>query len=114
MNVSFQLATADLRLLRTEACQLDIDFQILSQIATSTEKGASGDLGARALRAANEIMNTFRRSSGDTDDGSLDALIGECRAIAARILGDRTASTTKAKREGVRDEDLKLWAIGHW
>jgi hypothetical protein len=113
MNVSFQLATADLRLLRTEACRLDVDFQILAQIASSVEPGFSKDLGARALRAANGVMNTFKRSPRDTEDGSLDAVIERCRDIAATILGKRESGGVTTDRNTL-DNELKLWAIGHW
>ena len=114
MNISFQLAIADLVLPRMEARRLDIDFQILRQIADTEEEGASRDLSMRALNAANEIMNSFTRMNGDADDGTLGDIVAKCRAIASSVLGNVLTEGETRSFQHVSDEDLKIWAIGHW
>lgn len=112
MNVSFQLAIADLVQPRVNARALDIDFQMLGQIARTDEVGASKDLSMRALHAANDIMNTFKRTRGD-EAGELDEVVAKCRKIAAKVLGE-VKGEGLGSDSGVPDDQLKLWAIGHW
>lgn len=103
MNVHFQLKLADLVLVRSEAVALQIDFQILSQIAREPRK-AESSVSQRALKACNDIMNTFRRR--DDDEERIDDVVKECREIAKRVLGDVGAAEPTG--------DAYIWGIGHW
>ncbi|OCF39360.1 hypothetical protein I317_06845 [Kwoniella heveanensis CBS 569] len=115
MNVSFQLITADIVLIRSEARALQIDFQILNQLGNPPEGGESSSLSRRALRAANEIMNRFRRTDGDEEDGSLDETIRACREIGWEVLGPLDPESVKSLCTHVQDDDEEatIWGIGH-
>jgi hypothetical protein len=100
MNVSFKLASADLVLARSEARALQIDFK---------EEGERWAVSRRALRAANEVMNAFRRSKGDGVTGELDLVVSRCREIARSVLGHIDKGvTSKPSRAAM------IWGIGHW
>lgn len=94
---------ADLVLVRSEAVALQIDFQILTQIARAPDRDESS-VSQRALKACNDIMNTFRRRDGDEE--RVDTVIEECRNIGQAVLG---------KMDGTQPSgDAKIWGIGHW
>nr|XP_018263421.1 uncharacterized protein I303_03290 [Kwoniella dejecticola CBS 10117]OBR85579.1 hypothetical protein I303_03290 [Kwoniella dejecticola CBS 10117] len=114
MNVSFQLALADIVLCRSEARALQIDFQILSQIGTHPNSEGSS-MSRRALRASNEIMNEFRRTEGDDQDGSLDRRIRRCREIGWEVLGalDEQGIKELATSNHKAHDDARIWGIGH-
>ncbi len=116
MNMRFPLRQADLVLPNLEVRGMHTDFRILQQVAMSTENRAS-DLPRRAMKAANAIMNTFKRVTGDKEDPDLLLpVIKQCREIAWDILGplgdaDKAAlapSDTKIQA------NAKIWVIGHW
>lgn len=108
MNMSFKLALADLVLARSEARALQIDFKVLTQLARA-EEGERWAVSRRALRAANEVMNAFRRSKGDEESGQLDLIVSRCREIARSVLGDIDRDgTSKPSR------NIMVWGIGHW
>lgn len=110
MNKYFTLHNADLVVPRSEARALRADFVILTQIARAPNAGA-----AKALKAANTIMSTFRRSPGDVEDGSLDEIIQRCRRIAWKILGPLDSKgITKLRANQAELKDVKIWATGHW
>ncbi|RSH94200.1 Glycoside hydrolase, 38 vacuolar alpha mannosidase [Saitozyma podzolica] len=107
MNVSFKLASADLVLARSEARALQIDFKVLAQLARA-EEGERWAVSRRALRAANEVMNAFRRSKGDGVTGELDLVVSRCREIARSVLGHIDKGvTSKPSRAAM------IWGIGH-
>nr|XP_019002605.1 uncharacterized protein I203_05090 [Kwoniella mangroviensis CBS 8507]OCF66066.1 hypothetical protein I203_05090 [Kwoniella mangroviensis CBS 8507] len=114
MNVYFQLAVADIVLIRSEARALQIDFQILSQIGTHPDSEGSS-LSQRALRASNGIMNTFRRTDGDDHNGSLDNVIRRCREIGWDVLGplDEQGVGKLTTRSDTSQKDARIWGIGH-
>jgi hypothetical protein len=114
MNKYFTLHTADLVVPRSEARALKADFVILTQIARSPNAGASSS-AAKALKAANTIMSTFRRTPGDVEDGSLDEIIERCRRTAWKILGPLDSKDiTKLRANQAELKDVKIWATGHW
>lgn len=103
MHMRYQLMLADLVLVRSEAVALQIDFQILTQIARAPDRDESS-VSQRALKACNDIMNTFRRRDGDEE--RVDTVIEECRNIGQAVLG---------KMDGTQPSgDAKIWGIGHW
>nr|XP_019042681.1 hypothetical protein I302_08386 [Kwoniella bestiolae CBS 10118]OCF21611.1 hypothetical protein I302_08386 [Kwoniella bestiolae CBS 10118] len=114
MNVYFHLAVADIVLIRSEARALQIDFQILSQIGTHPDSEGSS-LSRRAMRASNEIMNQFRRTAGDEDDGRLDEIVNRCRKIGWEVLGslDEQSLAKLTTHTDVTEKDAKIWGIGH-
>nr|XP_019011845.1 uncharacterized protein I206_03951 [Kwoniella pini CBS 10737]OCF50626.1 hypothetical protein I206_03951 [Kwoniella pini CBS 10737] len=114
MNVFFQLALADIVLVRSEARALQIDFQILSQIGTHPDSEGSS-LSRRALRASNDIMNHFRRVNDDDDDGSLDDRIRQCREIGWEVLGplDEQSDQQADQDDSKARDDARIWGIGH-
>lgn len=107
MNVSFQLAIADIVVDRSQARQLRIDFQVLTQLSRM-ENGGKTSISRRALHAANEIMNAFKRVDGDDHEGILDERIAHCQSIAATVLGQRGQASGDSSRQA------SIWAIGHW
>ena len=112
MNRSFPLKTADLVIPNHEARGLWMDFRMLRQVATN-DKSPTSSLSPKALRACNEIMNTFRRVPGDAQDATLACQrINRCRQIAAEVLGslDQGLVTNQAYRA----DHTNVWAIGHW
>jgi hypothetical protein len=114
MNKYFTLHTADLVVPRSEARALKADFVILTQIARSPNAGASSS-AAKALKAANTIMSTFRRTPDDVEDGSLDEIIQRCRRIAWKILGPLDKKgITKLRASQAELNNVKIWATGHW
>jgi hypothetical protein len=114
MNKHFTLHTADLVLPHSEARALRADFVILTQIARAPNSGASSS-AAKALKAANAIMSTFRRRLGDVEDGSLDAVIQRCRLVAWKVLGPLDKKgIAKLRASQAEVEDVKIWATGHW
>ncbi|WWC96371.1 hypothetical protein V866_003239 [Kwoniella sp. B9012] len=100
MNMKYHLALADLVLVRSEAHALKVDFQILKQFARSPQ-GAQSPISRKALRAANEIMNVFRRDSEEV----IDEAVRKGREIAKQVIGEGLNE--------FEDEDTKVWAIGH-
>lgn len=97
-----------------EARALRYDFRILTEVARHPDGRLQG-LSQRALKAADDIMNTFRRRAGDTEDGFVDGIISKCRSIAWGVLGQldeaglqQVCTRSNQPREG------KMWAIGHW
>lgn len=103
MNMRYQLILADLVLVRSEAVALQVDFQILSQIARAPDRDESS-VSQRALKACNDIMNAFRRRDGDQE--LVDSVVDQCRSIARSVLG---------KMDGTQPSgDAKIWGIGHW
>ncbi|WWC88253.1 uncharacterized protein L201_003160 [Kwoniella dendrophila CBS 6074] len=100
MNMKYHLELADLVLVRSEVHALKVDFQILKQFARSPESDRS-PLSRQSLRAANEIMNVFRR---DTEE-EIDETIQKGRDIARQVIG--------SELNDLSDDDLKIWAIGH-
>ncbi|WVF71778.1 hypothetical protein IAT40_006586 [Kwoniella sp. CBS 6097] len=115
MNVSFQLVTADVVLMRSEARALQIDFQILNQLGNPPTGSETSSLSRRALRAANEIMNRFKRTDGDDEDGSLDETIRACRKIGWEVLGPLDSESIKSLCTHVQNdkEEAIIWGIGH-
>ncbi|CED85351.1 glycoside hydrolase family 38 protein [Phaffia rhodozyma] len=102
-NRTFSLDKADLIAPNLEAWALMYDFNLLSQIATSSPSTPICD---RALNAANEIMSTFR--AGD------DKTIGACRKIAERILGDGWEKDGAQVWEKGQEKGAGLmWGLGH-
>ena len=69
MSRTFPLLHARLVLPNTEIRGLCADFRMLRQISQSTENHAS-DLPRRALKAANDMMDAWRRVPGDTGGGA--------------------------------------------
>lgn len=106
MNVSFQLAQAELVLARGEARALRTDFAILTQMSR-VAAGQTSSVSRRALVAANKIMSAFHRTAGD-DEAGLDRVVAECRKIAAGVLGDVEGAARPPNAE------TKVWGIGHW
>lgn len=107
MDVSFQLVQADLVLSHGQARALHTDFVVLTQMAR-VPNGERSSLSRRALVATNRIMSAFHRRPGDEQNGQLDRVIDECRAIAAEVLGD----VSKVPKPSTRA--TKIWGIGHW
>ena len=107
MDVSFQLVQADLVLSRGAARALHTDFVVLTQMAR-VPNGERSSLSRRALVATNRIMSAFHRRAGDEENGQLDRIVGQCRDIAAEVLGDVSKVPSSAKRS------TKIWGIGHW
>jgi len=106
MNVSFQLAIADIVLVRSEARALFIDFKLLVQMAKIGEHQSLG-ISQKALHVCNEIMNHFHRSKGD-EEGKLDQVVKKCRELAASLLGDPNVNAL------VESPNAQIWGIGHW
>lgn len=111
----FSLAFADLVLIRSEAVALELDFEIVKQVSQSADRQHSS-LSHRALRAANEMMNTFRSSDSWKTEQELQQMIRECRDIAERVLGSMGEERRRTLCTSDRDSgpDAKMWAIGHW
>lgn len=105
MNMLYHLTLADLVLYRSSAHALRHDFELLHQLARA-ENGERSSLSRRALKAANEIMNSFRISHDEEDQ---DRIVAECRRIAETVIG------RKASRQ-IPDPTTtpQIWATGHW
>lgn len=114
-NRTFTLASADLILLNAQAVALDADFDMLRQIG-STPTADSSSISQRALKAANDIMNTFGASDHCNSAEEVDDLVKRCRAMAARVLGRMDEEDRKKLCTFDKDcaPDAKMWAIGHW
>ncbi|WWC63022.1 uncharacterized protein I303_105621 [Kwoniella dejecticola CBS 10117] len=102
MDMKYHLALADLVQIRSEAHALKVDFQILKQFARSSE-GEKSPLSRMALKAANEIMNVFRRDS----EQLIDESVKKGREIARRVIGEAGEETEMS------EDQTKIWAIGH-
>ncbi|RSH89663.1 Glycoside hydrolase, 38 vacuolar alpha mannosidase [Saitozyma podzolica] len=104
MNMLYHLTLADLVLYRSSAHALRHDFELLHQLARA-ENGERSSLSRRALKAANEIMNSFRISHDEEDQ---DRIVAECRRIAGAVIGG------KASRH-IADPTTtpQIWATGH-
>jgi hypothetical protein len=109
------LAFADIVLINSEAVELELDFEMVRQVAQSADRDHSS-LSHRALRAANDMMNAFRASNHYKTEEQLSAAIEKCRRIAARVLGDMSEERRKTLCTASRESgpDAKMWAIGHW
>jgi alpha-mannosidase len=114
-NRYFNLAFADIVLINSEAVELELDFEMVRQVAQSGDREHSS-LSHRALRAANDMMNAFRASNHYKTEEQLSAAIEKCRRIAARVLGDMSEERRKTLCTASRESgpDAKMWAIGHW
>jgi hypothetical protein len=112
----YQIKIADLVLVNSVAIALQIDFQILSQIARASDRESS-NISQRALIATNDIMNTFRRRDEDISDPAiLDDVIVRCREISQSVLGplDKGAQKKLCTHDAGCFPEAKIWAIGHW
>ena len=113
MVQTYLLRCADLVIPDVEVRGLAQDFEILRQVAKSKHNPISS-LPQRALRACDEIMDTFRRPIAGQDDPSLlHALLSKCRSIAHEVLGE-VDSPIPPVSEAVSATQPKIWAIGHW
>jgi hypothetical protein len=106
MNVSFQLAFADIVVPRSNARALYIDFLVLTQMSRMTDATHSHS-ARKALKAANDIMNTFQRESGDEEDDTVDKMVARCRSLAESVLGHSSLKPKFTK-------EAQIWGIGHW
>jgi len=115
MNRYFALTHADIVLANSLSRALQTDFQILTQMA-QREEPQSSSIARRAMRAANEIMNTFQRTPGDEQNGELDKVLKQCREIGFEVLGrlDEANIAELAKEGATVGDDTQVWAIGHW
>ncbi len=113
MNVYYELHIADIVLINSNAHALKTDFQILSQMARAPDAAIS-NVSRRALKACNDIMNTFKRIEDDED--LIDQLIEECREISQAVLGplDEDSIQDLATHNPDFCPQAKIWAIGHW
>ncbi|KAJ9125450.1 hypothetical protein QFC22_000411 [Naganishia vaughanmartiniae] len=113
-NRYFSLAFADIVLINSEAVNLELDFEMVRQVAQSADREHSS-LSHRALRVANDMMNAFRASNHYQTEEQLSAAIEKCRRIAARVLGDMSEERRKTLCTASRESgpDAKMWAIGH-
>jgi alpha-mannosidase len=111
---TFPLVSADILVPDLEARGLRYDFRILAEVARHPDGRLQG-LSQRALKAADDIMNTFRRRQGDVQDGFIANIIQQCRSIAWDVLGD--LDKDNLKKVCMRDtspREGKMWAMGHW
>lgn len=115
MNRTFPLKAADIVVPNLPMRNLHTDFRILAQVARSPDASTSS-LAQRALKACNDIMNTFRRVEGDEEDkGLLDGMAQKCRDIAWGVLGSLDEASTKKLAVWDKSErEAKIWGIGHW
>lgn len=115
LNRTFRLASADIVQPNLEVRGLRTDFLILMQIARQPEAKVSG-LAQRAMKACNDIMNTFRRVDGDEQNHSLvEPIVADCRHIAWEVLGALDEAGLKGlMTRDTGKRDAKIWAIGHW
>jgi hypothetical protein len=116
MDMHFELLHVDLLLPNIPIREMYADFRALQQISLSKENRAS-DLPRRALKAANELVNSFIRVDGDEEDPDLLLpVIDKCRKIAWEILGSLSESdkANLAPSDPKVQEGAKIWAIGHW
>jgi hypothetical protein len=116
LDVFYELHIADIVLVNEEARALRIDFQMLTQMAR-VPGAETSRVSQRALKACNDIMNTFRRVDGDEADRSLvDALVRRCRELSQSVLGplDHDSQQSLAAYNPGCAENAKIWAIGHW
>lgn len=116
LDVFYELHIADIVLVNEEARALRIDFQILTQMARVPGADTS-PVSQRALKACNDIMNTFRRVDGDEADRSLvDAVVRRCRDLSQSVLGplDHDSQRSLAAYNPDCAANAKIWAIGHW
>jgi hypothetical protein len=116
MNMQFPLRFADIVLPNMEVRAMHTDFRILQQIANSKENRAS-DLPRRAMKAANAMMDAFRRVPGDKEKPELlSPVILSCRKIAWEILGPLSDAdkAALAPSDPNVQQDAKIWAVGHW
>ncbi|ORX36276.1 glycosyl hydrolases family 38 N-terminal domain-domain-containing protein [Kockovaella imperatae] len=106
-NRTFLLRTADIVLPNQPVRALALDFAILRQIAKSNRNPLSS-LSARALKACNDIMDTYRQPEGHAE--AFRQVVHTCRLIAADILGD---IDKRALVAGPGSDRTHVWAIGH-
>ena len=116
MNRSFPLLHAHLAVPNVAVRDMHADFRMLHQISQSTENRAS-DLPRRAMKAANAMMDAFRRVPGDKKDPDLlTPVVEHCRSIAWKVLGSLSEEDRKALApwDPNVQPNAKVWAIGHW
>ncbi|ORY20873.1 glycosyl hydrolases family 38 N-terminal domain-domain-containing protein [Naematelia encephala] len=104
MNMLYYLTLADLVLYRGSAHALRHDFQLLHQLARA-EDGQHSSLSRRALKTANEVMNTFRVFK---DQDAQEGIIQKCREIAGSIVHGR-----QHLPKSEDSKPTKIWATGH-
>jgi len=115
-NRQFPLVSADIILPNLPVRALKTDFRILTEVARHDQAKQMG-LAQRALKACDEIMNNFRRTKGDTDNGfeKVDEMIQRLREISWGVLGKLDEEGLKGTCVWDRGErEAKVWAIGHW
>jgi hypothetical protein len=105
MNMLYHLTLADLVLYRSSAHALRHDFELLHQLARA-DNGERSSLSRRALKAANEVMNSFRVSQDEEDQ---DRIIADCRGIAGVVIGQNCC---RHLPDPTRTP--QIWATGHW
>ena len=99
-----QLVSADLVVPNLEARSLKLDFEALQGLSLTL--APHSPLANLARITANEIMNAF-----SADDPKSLAI---CRKLAEKVLGQGwEKGLTRARGREGRDEDGRLWAIGH-
>ena len=118
MERTFPLVKADLVVPNAALRALWTDFRILTQVARSPHNSITS-LQPRALKACNDIMNTWRQpqdGKGEEDPSLLGGVIQECRDVAWEVLGSLSEESLKQLapyKTGVQDPAM-IWAIGHW
>ena len=99
-----QLVSADLVVPNLEARSLKFDFESLQGLSQTL--APYSPLANLARITANEIMNAFSAE----DPNSLKV----CRKLAEKVLGREWENKlVKARGKEGKDEDGRLWAIGH-
>ena len=106
--------SADIVVPNLEARALRYDFRILTEVARHPDGRLQG-LSQKALKAADDIMNTFRRREGDLEDGFIDDIIQHCRKLAWGVLGQLDQEGLKGVcMRSTEQREGKMWAMGHW